>query len=459
MDLLGASRFPFLSRRSYVYEMLHIAPWSLLAGLIESQFAGIVVSKTFHGSDQLIAIATATPVGAQLFSLVWGMLCIGRSKRILFTIFASATALVAGLLGAIPATPSGGVWFVVQIAAAQVLLAGVVTVRSAVWKLNYPRSHRGQITARIQRVRSIGSIVALLASGVALDQSAESYRFIFPIAALGGLVGTWISTRIRVRGDRHHRPLRAESDLSDRAKWIEPFSLTALLSPGHVLSQMVGVLRRDRRFLLYCVAQSMTGISNLLTMSVGVAVVTRSLDPGDEWGFWISTSLVSALPNLAMMGSINRWGGLFDKLGVLRFRVINVLCWGAGLLFGLCGTFAVEYAMLFGSIAFPLALLMFAFRGLANGLGQGGGALAWNLGHLDFAKPDEAELYMGIHVSLTGLRGLIAPLVGIWLWRHIGWAIWLVGFAFSLMSLWLYHRMACEEQRQSVTPSTAPIAS
>jgi hypothetical protein len=101
---------------------------------------------------------------------------------------------------------------------------------------------------------------------------------------------------------------------------------------------------------------------------------------------------------------------------------------------------------------FPAAVLLFALRGIANGLGSGGGALAWNLGHLDFARPEEAEIYMGIHVSLTGLRGLIAPLIGMWLYASFGWTVWMIGLAFSLCSLYSYASMAREESRLGLNP-------
>ena len=45
--------------------------------------------------------------------------------------------------------------------------------------------------------------------------------------------------------------------------------------------------------------------------------------------------------------------------------------------------------------------------------------LGWNLGHLDFASPARAAQYMGTHVTLTGMRGLIAPLLGVWLYQGL----------------------------------------
>jgi hypothetical protein len=54
------------------------------------------------------------------------------------------------------------------------------------------------------------------------------------------------------------------------------------------------------------------------------------------------------------------------------------------------------------------------------GIARGGGTLAWQLGHNDFARQDQLAAYMGVHVTLTGLRGAIAPFLGILL--YTGWS-------------------------------------
>ena len=46
----------------------------------------------------------------------------------------------------------------------------------------------------------------------------------------------------------------------------------------------------------------------------------------------------------------------------------------------------------------------------------GGGMLGWTLGHNDFAPEEQVADYLGLHVSLTGLRGLVAPLIGVWVY-------------------------------------------
>jgi hypothetical protein len=454
LDLLRVGTLPFLARRNYYYEFKHILPWSMLAGLVEGLFASIVVSRTFNGGPVLIAVATTTPVAALTFSLVWGMLCVGRPKIRLFVMFALGTALCAGIVGAIPTSPAGAIWFLCQMAAAQILLAGVVTVRSAVWKSNYPHSDRARITARLQAVRIVASNGTVLLAAKICDIDPASYRYIFPVAAMIGVVGVLYLRRIHMRGERSELQKRREPPVDDddefRAGLTEPFSLTALLSPGHVLRQMYRVLRDDRRFTQYCFAQMLTGVANLMTIAVVVAIVTQDLELGDAWGFWIATGLIQATQRLVMLASIGRWARLFDRIGVVRFRVVNVACWNLCIAFGLIATLVAEAADQFGALFLPLAVSLFAVRAIFQGLGLGGGALAHTLGHLHFARPEEAEIYMGIHVSLIGLRGLVAPLCGMWLYQAIGWPVWLIAVALSLGSLAMYAWMARHERREGV---------
>ena len=46
---------------------------------------------------------------------------------------------------------------------------------------------------------------------------------------------------------------------------------------------------------------------------------------------------------------------------------------------------------------------LFWVGALALGAAFAGGKLGWNLGHNDFASDDQSTLYMGIHVTLTGI--------------------------------------------------------
>ena len=54
---------------------------------------------------------------------------------------------------------------------------------------------------------------------------------------------------------------------------------------------------------------------------------------------------------------------------------------------------------------------------------------------------------MGIHVSLTGLRGMIAPFVGLLLYEWIGSGVFVVAFAFAVAGLRIFRQLAGDDAR------------
>ena len=49
-------------------------------------------------------------------------------------------------------------------------------------------------------------------------------------------------------------------------------------------------------------------------------------------------------------------------------------------------------------------------------------ALLWYIGSAYFCKNEEARSYQSIHLSLTGVRGLFAPLIGVFFYELIGFS-------------------------------------
>ena len=68
-------------------------------------------------------------------------------------------------------------------------------------------------------------------------------------------------------------------------------------------------------------------------------------------------------------------------------------------------------AMCLGVFASSLPLLWAG--AVLLGAAQAGANLGWNLGHNDFASLGRAQHYMGVHVTLTGVRGGLAPPAGV----------------------------------------------
>ena len=101
------------------------------------------------------------------------------------------------------------------------------------------------------------------------------------------------------------------------------------------------------------------------------------------------------------------WARMFDDGHVVEYRARQ----GWALVAAVCAASASAP----GSQNLPLlwvgaVVLAFAYAG-SN--------LGWNLGHNDFASVGRAQHYMGVHVTLTGVRGAIGPPAGILIYQWL----------------------------------------
>ena len=79
-----------------------------------------------------------------------------------------------------------------------------------------------------------------------------------------------------------------------------------------------------------------------------------------------------------------------------------------------------------GSLLLALGVLLEALwlvwpGSLLMGISLAAGSLGWSLGHNDFAPRGEETRYMALHVTLTGLRGLLAPPLGVLVYHSLAW--------------------------------------
>ena len=71
--------------------------------------------------------------------------------------------------------------------------------------------------------------------------------------------------------------------------------------------------------------------------------------------------------------------------------------------------------------------------------------LLWNIGSAYFCKPDESGTYQSLHLSLTGVRSIFAPITGVIFYELFGFTITFAIAIFSLLCgimlmLWSYKR-------------------
>jgi len=195
------------------------------------------------------------------------------------------------------------------------------------------------------------------------------------------LLAARLYRRTRVR--RQFRLLAEESSTGPRG---EPFSL-------HMFRR---ILAEDRGFREYMFWMGLFGGGNLMLTAQLVVIFSDQL----HLSSMVQISLLSVLPLATLPLFTPWWARMFDGSHVVAFRARQ----GWTLV-------AATTVLTLGALGGELWLLWSG--SILLGAAYAGANLGWNLGHNDFASLGRAQHYMGVHVTLTGVRGAIAPPVGI----------------------------------------------
>ena len=381
---------PLMARQSYRMELVAWSMLPVMMGAIEGGVVGTIATRAFAGSasNDAIELAVGIIMGAgastNLSSLLWASLARGRNKIRLLVLLQIATAICAAVPAVIPVSSSGLVMLTSSVVLARIFWCGVITIRTGVWGANWTRNTRARITARITVVTAIVSAMIGLGFGQVLDQNPDAFRWMFPTAALVGLGGIAAYSRVRVR---RHRAIQASE-------------LAVSAGTRLQLKDLARPLIVNRPFRRYMSWLFVLGSGNMMVDAPLVLALKSRL----ETDYLVGIAIVSSIPIIAIPLAIGFWSKLLDRVHVVHFRAIHG--W----------TFVLSNSLLLTGIALA-NLPIIVVAAVARGIGFAGGVLAWNLGHHDFAPPDESGTYMGAHVTLTGIRGLAAPLLGVALWR------------------------------------------
>ena len=360
--------------------------WTLIylcLGIIEGGTAAVMVRSLFSDAvpgivvDLVLAVVSSAPAWANLASLVYARRAQGRPKIQFLRPLLLAMTVCVGALALLPLGGAGLIAFLVLYSAARLLWAGVDTVRSVIWSVNYPRHLRARVTGRIMVNGSLALAASGLLLGWLLEHDDRWYRVAILAAAACGLTGALAFKHFRVRQEQ-----RLLSDELARVREGARFDLTGVRE----------LLSSDATFRRYMLAMSVFGAGHLMLTPLMVVCLDDVLHVSEL----VQIAITAALPILMMPLAIQPWARFLDRHHVIVYRSVHA--WIA-----VCGAVLLVVAVVarVPLLLWPGALLM--------GISLAAGSLGWSLGHNDFAPRGEETRYMALHVTLTGLRGLIAP--------------------------------------------------
>jgi MFS family permease len=324
-------------------------------------------------------------VAGQSIGLLSGPLVVNVTQRLQCATSRAAAALVA--IGA-----AGMAWalcdtrlvaFVGGSMIATFSAAAIVPLMTQVFHENYPASARGKLFSRAFAVRIAMAIAFSYTGGWLLARDLAWHRGLLAIFTFALIGACWSLACIPSR----------------------PLAPSASSHPLRALRHV----REDRLFRQLLISWMLMGFGNLITLPLRIEYLANpahgiSLHPD-------TIALVTGVvPNLARLIITPLCGIAFDRMNFFTLR--------ATLNFG----FAISILAFFTSNTLPGLIL----GAIIYGISVGGGDVAWALWVTKLAPSHSVADYMSIHASLTGVRGIIAPLVAFHAITHyslvtVGW--------------------------------------
>jgi hypothetical protein len=410
------------AQRAFRYEQLTELTLPVAFTLLEGGIVGVIAAKIYQVSPFVLAVITAAPMFGNLSSYFWSRLSNARTKVRFANAVQIATIACVLAIAMAPVNEAGAALLVLGMILSRLLITGIITVRSVVWSLNYDRAVRARTTGRLQILTSLVTVVISSLVGPLLDQNPESFRWVYVSGAVFGALGVYFFSRVNVIGEARHRVLerrnRQEVAPEDKVGFLE-------------------ILRRDRHYARYQLYQFTAGAANMIIEAPLVYLITRELDAG----YTQSIAMTMVIPFAVSMVTLPIWASYLDRVHVAEFRARQSVLW------------VISQGLLWAGALLGSLWWIGASR-LVLGIARGGGALAWQLGHNDFADQKALSAYMGIHVTLTGVRGAIMPFLGMFLYigmgaESIGAHLFAIAALLSVIAWWGFRRLHLDMRSSS----------
>jgi len=392
LDRLAAAWMPAwmprMARYSFGHEIVATLFFTLALMTIEGGVVAVFARQTFDGIvprtslNFAVAVLGAMNELGNILSFMWTPLAAGRR------IIPFINGLQIGVIGMIamvallPTAPAGLWMLVLLVLLARLCWSGMITMRTGVWRSNYPARVRARIVGMVASMQVLIVAAGGAGLGYLLDHNREAFRYVIPVACVLALIAVRSYRRIRVRHEwKLLRPPRPGHGVMK--PWMGPLVV-------------VRVLRQDRRFAQFMYIMFLFGFGNLMVNPILVITLR------EQFGFkyFASILVTSSIQQVVQIAFIPLWAKFLDRAHVVKFRSWHSWVFVAGTL-----VFLLAAAM-------HRVELMFVGAGIL-GIAMAGGALAWNLGHVDFSPPSETSHYMATHVTLNGVRGLLAPVAAV----------------------------------------------
>lgn len=383
-----------------------------------SSIQDIIAKKALHSFDWQLTLLTMIWPVSNFFSIWWGKILENTKKKAIFFVVVAFLGRLVLLLG---------FWvnnmneFLILLTIVYFFSSLLIPATNSIYQNNIKKENRGRLFGYTVSIGTLLSMIITFISGKILDIDESLYRHIFLFAGISGCISSLILSLVKI-------------------KVTEPFIHTKL-SLNELLIKPIErtfqLLKKNKDFAIFERNFSLYGMGFLMVIPVIPIYLIENLNMN-----YTSTFLSKGI--LAQVGVLllsPLFGKLHDRKNIFHFGSI---------VFALLAIYPLGFIL---SIFFQhhLAGVVIVFiTYLFYGIAMAGVNITWTMGSISFAGDEDAAMYQSVHISITGIRGLIAPVFGLIVYKMLGiTAVFVISFIFELTASFCSYRYYKIKEYQS----------
>lgn len=277
----------------------------------------------------------------------------------------------------------------------------------------YENKNFGKLFGYATSLNKIITLIATLIYGILLDANHFAFTYIFPIVAILGILSLFLLSKIDC--------------VINTTETIKQKFWTSVKKS---ILEMFRILKSNRPYRDFEIGFMFYGFSFMITTAVITIFFEKALNLNySSFAFYKNAYNILAIILLPLSGKI---------LGKIDPRKYAAITFASLLLYLLFLTLTEYYPLHFDVWRIKIYFLLIPAY-IFYGIFAASMSLLWFIGSAYFCKNEDAGTYQSVHLSLTSVRAMFAPLLGVFFYELIGFtgtfaiAIISLGIAISVM--------------------------
>jgi len=262
-------------------------------------------------------------------------------------------------------------------------------------KSNYRPGNLGKLYAYATTLNLSTSLIVGYIFGRILDYYELAFLYLYPLVGICGIFSIYLLTRIPP-------PLDSSFSSPEKGFWKSVYAS---------FSQSAKILKQHRSYRHFELGFMGYGIGFMLSFAVMVIFFTQVLKLD-----YSQIAIYKGIQVLVAILTLPLFGKIMDKMDPRKFAILVYLFLFFCYVFYLA---TYQFPAFYSLGSFPLYYFLVLAQ-ICFGLFLSSIIILWNIGSSYFCHSQQAATYQSLHLSLTGSRGLFAPILGVAIYEITG---------------------------------------